>query len=46
VALEPRLDAVEQEIEAVLEAPPQWCAGLLAVALPLMLWRYRARTSG
>jgi ABC-2 type transport system permease protein len=23
-----------------------WCAGLLAICLPLMLWRYRARTSG
>ena len=23
-----------------------WCVGLLAVALPLMLWRYRSRTSG
>jgi ABC-2 type transport system permease protein len=23
-----------------------WCAGLLAIATPLMLWRYRARTTG
>jgi ABC transporter DrrB family efflux protein len=23
-----------------------WCAGLLSIALPLMLWRYRARTTG
>jgi ABC-2 type transport system permease protein len=23
-----------------------WCAGLLAVATPLLLWRFRARTTG
>jgi ABC-2 type transport system permease protein len=23
-----------------------WCAGLLAIATPLMLWRYRSRTTG
>ena len=23
-----------------------WCAALLAIATPLMLWRYRARTTG
>jgi ABC transporter DrrB family efflux protein len=23
-----------------------WCAGLLAIAMPLMLWRYRVRTTG